>query len=185
MGVFIDSRRAVLRKARTVNQTGSFLTAINTTTEPTGSGSAATTASIIELAPRKNSVTTPGSVMIWPYGIGSDNNTMLMRVIAWYRCNEHVPATLIWRPVILAAYTCTLSTSVGIAGAIQLDTERDADTIAIIGTVGNANVSMEIISPANNTPGHVVVSIKGAHKLQINFDDNSSATSMNAWYALS
>ena len=184
MGVLVDSRRAVLRKARTVNQTGSFLSVINTITEPTGSGSTATNASVIELAPRKNSATTPGSVLIFPYGIGSENNTMLMRVIAWYRLNEHVPATIVWKPVILAAYTCTLSTSVGLAGAIQLDTERDADTIAIIGTVGNANVSMEIVSPANNTPGHVAVSLKGAHKLQINFDDNSSATSMNAWYAV-
>lgn len=152
------------RKAWATNDTSNSFTAkVATVTRPSGDGVVT-----IEQVGRY----TRNNVILVPYGIGSDNNTMSMRVINWKEISG------LWIPLIVCEVACTLSTSVGVAANAVLNTERFADTIAL--TYGNAGIDCQVFSPANNTPGHVTVDAKGATILEVIFSRGGSATSCNA-----
>lgn len=132
---------------------------------------------------------TSNLVKIVPFGVGSDTNTMVMRVIGWHLAFDRgaeqslygaAVGDALWIPVPLGEFTCTLSTPVGVAQSIIGATNRFCDTIALVGTSGNDDVDISIYSPADNSIAHVVVDMKGAQKLEIIFHTNSSATSCNA-----
>ncbi len=172
-------------KARTTNQTSaSFVAKVPTTTEPTGSGSTATNASVRQLG-QLNGRAYTSSVIVCPYGVGSDTNTFSVRVIGWRRVGNADSGTVLWIPVLLAEIEATISTGAGctgVAGADVVATEYFADTITV--TYGNANVSVEVVSPAADIPAHAVVSTKGFQKIELSFSTGSSATSCNALIAL-
>lgn len=169
-------------KARSVNQTStSYVSKIPTNTEPNGDAGTATGASVLDIG-HKGGIASNG-VMIVPYGIGSNNNTFLMRVLHWKRIGRN-PLTAIWVPITLLEATCTLSSTVlGVAGKEIIETEFFCDTIAIVGTSGGPNVSCELVSPADNTVGHIMLDLKSAQKLELTFSTGSSATSCNALIA--
>ena len=187
----------VFVRSRVTNSTdANFPTIAPTTTEPTGIGDAVaqTTKGVFNLyshADNTGAGVSQNLVCIVPFGTGSDTNTFLMRVIGWRLACDR-PATgnprdslnTVWIPVNLAAFTCTLSTPVGVAGRSVIATERFCDTIALTGTQGNDDISIDIVSPANDTIGHVVVDMKGSQKLELIFDRNSSATACNALVAM-
>ncbi len=106
-----------------------------------------------------------------PYGVGLDDQTFDFRVIAW---NE---VSGLYIPTTLTQASATLSTAVGVAGAVVTNSERFADTI--VASLGNAGVDVNVISPANNTPAHLVIDLKGCELVEIIFD-MTSATSGNA-----
>lgn len=180
--MIIDTLAQPLRKARSVNQTStSFVSKAPTATEPTGDAGTATGASVLGLqyasgGPGRN------SVFVIPYGTGNENDTFSVRVIGWRCAEPGNRETLLWIPVVLVEVVVTLSTTVGVAGKAVVATERFADTIGI--TTGNANVSVDINSPADNTIATFLVALKGAQKLELSFSTNSSATDCNALLAL-
>lgn len=154
-------------KARTSNDTvSSFASKVATVTQPSGTG---------VITVEKTGRFTRNNVILVPYGAGADNNTMSVRVISWRE------ASGLWIPTIVCEVACTLSTSVGVAAATVIDTERFADTLTL--TYGNAGVDCQVFSPANNTPAHVVVDAKGATILEVIFSTGGSATSCNALVA--
>lgn len=104
---------------------------------------------------------TPRWLRLLPFGTGSDNATFTLQVVAWSNVSG------LWVPSILYEATCTLSTSVGVAGAAVVATERFADTITSTANKGNANVDVVVLSPADNTPGHVVIDVKGAEMVEV------------------
>lgn len=131
-------------------------------------------------------------VILIPFGIGSDTNTMKMRVIGWRMAFDRgaeqslygaAVGDALWIPVTLGEFLCTLSTPAGVAQSIIGSTNLFADTIAIQGTSGNDDIDVSITSPADNTIAHVVLDAKGFQKLEVTFDRNSSATSCNALIA--
>lgn len=178
-----------LMRIRRTNATDSSLpTRTTSATEPSGIGdnAAQATAKAVISLNRENisGARVQNRVKIVPVGVGSDNNTFTMAVYGWSRVvdrdKELNPELDLWIATKLAAFTCTLSAAVGVAGRVLTATDRIADTIAIIGTSGNPNVSMEIVSPATDEPAHIVVDLKGAEKLEIVFGTGGSATSANA-----
>jgi hypothetical protein len=116
-----------------------------------------------------------------------------MRVIGWRiafdRDKPKTPETAVWIPCKLAEFLCTLGTSAGPAAGtggagIVTTTDLFVQTIAIVGTSGNANIDLSITSPADNTIGNVVVDMKGFSKLELQFSTGASATNCNALVAL-
>jgi hypothetical protein len=168
------------RKARTVNQTSNgYVSKVPTGTAPSGTGSSATNASVID-APT-NSLAKPNRLVILPYAIGSNNNTFSVRVIGWMPTADST--TRIWIPVLLCELACTVSSSIpGVAAKDVLDTELFADTIAV--TYGNANVSVEVVSPAADVVAHAIVNIKSLPKVELSFTTGGSATSCNSLVAI-
>lgn len=126
---------------------------------------------------------TPNGILICPFGTGADTNTMLMRVLGWNLVKSGVDKTKwVWHNTLLGEYTCTLSsTPVGVAGGVIDANQLFADTIAIVGTSGSSNAH-DIVSPATDLSGSVLLDIKGSHRVELNFSRNASATSCNALY---
>jgi hypothetical protein len=189
--VLIETTAQPFRKLRTTNSTdASYPTRTPTNTAPSGIGDAAaqTTSAVIDLtAAQPKDGPSQNTVLLVPFGVGSDTNTFKMRVIGWRvayeRAAEENPLTALWVPVILGEFTCTLSTPTGATGTIISTSNRFCDTITIVGTSANDDVSVDIVSPANDTIAHVALTLKGSQKLEVTFDLNSSATSANTLFA--
>ncbi len=175
-----------LRRARRTNCTDtSFDTLASTTTEPAldADAGSATAVVVIDLLKDRGRRDGPvqNSVFFMPFGIGNDDTTFDVRVVGWRYAFSDYATHGLWVPVTLGGFSCTLSSQVGVANAAVIATERFADTITRITAQGN-DVSSEIVSPANNTPGHVILDLKGCHKVEFCFD-MTGATSGNVLYA--
>lgn len=184
--MLLDSLCTPFRRARLVSQTSSgYVAKSPTATEPDGDDGTATGPSVIEFAPLEGGAM-PGSALILFYGEGANNATFSCRVIGWKSIlvNNDPTKKRLWIPVTLCEVQVTLSTVVGVAGADVDADDRFADTLALVGTSGNPNVSMEMISPQDNTIASLMVSLKGMQKLELSFDTTSSATNCNALLAL-
>jgi hypothetical protein len=117
--------------------------------------------------------------MIQFVGAGSDNNTYDVQIWGWQMLGSDSTPTE-WVPTLLSYVTCTLSSMTGVSGQSISNTDRIADTIALA-TGFNANVSNEVVSPANNTGAHMMVDVRGFRKVQIEFK-MVSATNGNCIY---
>ena len=183
-----------LRKVRSVNESSNgFRTLLMVHAQPNGTLAVAngamdvgtaTGASILVNA--KQGTTGQNGVLLLPYGLQAsvDNKTMSMRVYAWHPVGEDTQSTLLWKPTKLIEVACTLTgTDIGVALMTLIATEGMADTITLTGTTANANVGCEIVSPADNTGGHIVLDLKGAPLWEVTFTTGGSATSCNCLYA--
>ncbi len=141
----------------------SFASTVPTATEPTGDN-------VIQLS--RLGATVCQNLMLAFFGAGSDNQTFDARVYGWQQVAG------LWVPTLLAQLSCTLSSVVGVAGYPVINTERFVDTYTLASGF-NSNVSVEVVSPASNTIGHVLVDVRGFSKIQIDFD-MTGATSGNA-----
>lgn len=154
----------------------SFPSVIPTTTEPTGVG-------VIELgfSGGQSKAYAPNGLVIVPYGTGADDATITgMRVIGWSRLpGDQATTQSLWIPFILLECAAILSTAVGVAGSVLTSTYRFCDTITLVGTSGNANISHELISPTGNVIASVTCDTKGCQKVQVTFD-LGTATAANA-----
>ena len=186
--MLIETQISRFQRVRSTNATDNgFPSRVPTGTLLIGNGtaaaqaSAAATRNIVNHGPDgmgKNVVT-----LVF-YGVGSDNATFSARLIGWRRVYENgVESTSIWIPVKLCEVAVTLSTAVGVAGKLIDETNRFADTIALTGTTANDDVSIDIVSPADNTIAHMVVDFKGAEVIEVTFTTGGSATSCNALWA--
>lgn len=130
----------------------------------------------------------PNSVIIRPYGAGSSTNTFNLSVYGWNRVvmgptapgttPPTAPIYAAWDPILLAKFVCTLNTEPGLANTPVNASQLFCGTITL--SVGNANVSNEIVSPTGNVPAHIVLDVKGSQFIEFRYDRNSSATSCNA-----
>jgi hypothetical protein len=171
-----------------------FPSRIPTLTEPTGLGDSAAQATASAVLNLRNNTGSgaggPNRVIVVPFGVGSDTNTFSFRVIGWRRARARsgdgtAPASnrLLWVPIVLGEFSATLSLQVGVADSLISASNRFCDTIALTGTTANDDVSIDLVSPANDTTGHVVLDVKGFEKLEITFTTGGSATSCNALVA--
>jgi len=143
----------------------SFASTIPTVTKPTGDN-------VIDVD--KTSGQVCNNLMLLFFGAGADNATYDARVYGWQKIGD------LWVPTLLAQITCTLSTVVGVSGQSVADTDRFADTYALA-TGFNANVSVEVVTPASNTIGHVLIDVRGFSKIEVDFD-MTGATNGNTLY---
>lgn len=140
-----------------------------TVTEPV----AATSPGVIEAA--SGSGWGQGNLLLMPFGAGADDETFSVRVWGWRKV---AGTTVLWVPVLLCEVLCTLGTAVGVAGTAVDASHRFADVLAL--TTGNANVSVETVSPSGNLPAHFVIDAKGAAKLECTFAKGTTSAGMNA-----
>ncbi len=172
------------RRFRAANENASgFATKISTTTEPTGDG-------VLDLARLGGSV--PCKILLVPFLLGGDGDTTVMRVIGWSSVSLASVNTL-WVPVILGEFTLTASTAVGVAGAAVLNTERFADTIvpvaariedAVVGAGTAVHSDVNVLSPTNDTPGHIIMPLRGMHKIELTSDQTGGTSTFNCLYKL-
>lgn len=156
-------------RARTANATDNpFPVKSPTAAEPTGAG-------VIDLFRPLGGA---NSLRLMPFGAGADNSTLSVRVIGWSCVGDNAGNNL-WVPTILAEYSAILSAAVGVAGRAVLDTERFADQVTLV--TGNDGVDTSKISPANDTPAHVLVDLKGCQKVEVVFQ-LGTATGANALF---
>ncbi len=180
--MLIETAYQPWRLARAVNQTSSsFVAKLATSTEPvTAATASATSVSILEIG--KPFALTQNAMMVLPFGTGSDGNTFSLRVFGWAPGAYSTSGLTSWYPTLLCELLCTLSsTNTGVASGFDPNGASDyfAKTITI--TYGNANVSVEAVSPAvAGLNAHAMVSAKGFQKFELTFSTGSSATDCNA-----
>jgi hypothetical protein len=176
------------RKALSANSNdSSFASRVPTVVEPTSDG-------VVNLA-WPHGGTVPQSLLVLPYGLGSDNDAFDLRVIGW----RHIGAVgqgpalaALWVPTILVEVTCTISAAVGVAGSPVLNTERFADTITVKSagfeptyTADTTRAgSVRIFSPTNDLVGWFVLALDGLEKIEFTFDQTTNTPTMNALIAL-
>lgn len=162
-----------LKKVQSSNSTdASFDALVSTTTEPTGDG----VIDLVDLGGYQHN-----NAKFIPFGTDANNETFKMRISGW-RPLEISGSTTLWVPTLLCEVTVTLSsTQAGVAGAGVVATEYFADTLTLTYPATDG-ISTQVVSPANDLPGHVVIDCKGCAKLRVDFDRNSSAASCNALY---
>lgn len=166
--VEVLSRSSIWTELLTTNSTSSsFASTAIVASTPSGDN-------VIQTEIPNHGVT--NTMMFVFYGAGADDATYDSRIWGW----QYVDGTSLWVPTLLAELTCTLSTMVGVSGQAITNTDRIVDTYAL-DTGFNSNVSVEIVSPANNTGGYVVVDVRGFKYVQVDFD-MTGATNGNCIY---
>lgn len=189
---FILAREKVMQISRIVRRWAaanidatSFASKIPTITEPVNDG-------VMDLRALQTGIVVPELIKLWVIGLGADNDVASIRIIGWHQVVKTSTNTL-WVPTIIGEFSCTFSTCVGVAGAAVLDTERFADTIVPVaarladqviaaGTATNSLVG--VCSPANNTPGHIILPISGFEKIEFTVDQTTNTPTVNILYSL-
>lgn len=183
-------------KARSVNSSASAFTAPTVTDYKTLKAlftDAATAAArvVIPLSTQPGgSGSVPCAIDIFPYGLGSNNDTFSLRLIGWRRYPTPIADDrILMIPFLLCELGCTISAFVGAAGFPILNTERFADTLTIVSEpTYTADVTrtggIELFSPANDTPAYARVPLRGAEAIEFDFDQTLNTPTMNALYSL-
>ena len=187
--MLIETLSQNLRKARITNATDNgFPSRVPTATEPTGTGNnaaQATASAVFNLG--IGGLSSQNAVFIKPFGVGSNTNTFSLRLIGWnYVLDPSTPedrTLAFWDPTVLVEYACTLTSSVtGVSGSTVSTSNLFPGTMTL--TVGNANVSNDLVNPAGTIAAHAEVDLKGFQKLEFTFTTGGSATSCNCLFRL-
>ncbi len=125
---------------------------------------------------------TQNGLKILPYGTDAAAKAFLMRVLGWTEMPVSQQVTT-WVPFVLGEFSCALCTATGVAGGTPDASHLLCDTITLVGTTGNLNVSCEIVSPTGNLPGHIVLNLKGVRYVEFIFNMNASAVSGNCLFS--
>lgn len=157
-----------------------FLTYVSTGSYDTGAEGSGTRSGGLIYSP--GAIHFPLEVSLSPYLVGSDNATMYMDAIGWRPTDLGKP-TEIWTPVTLFEALCTGSGFVGLANRAVIATERFCDTIALTSLKGTQGTNIDVMSPADNTPGYITLKTRGFPIVEVRFNLNSSATGCNALWA--
>lgn len=126
--------------------------------------------------------TTPGVVRIYPFGQGADNSDFTVYVIGWRSAPLASPRSEAqWHPVILCAFTATLSAFEGVEGGLVDDDRRWADTLSDpVAGMGTINIDCSKRSPGGDLSGAMyVVDLQGSAYVQI-YTRLGTATHANA-----
>lgn len=169
---------------------GAMVSKTPTTTEPVNDG-------VVNLA--KDGILVPRQVLLIPYATSGDNDTMIVRLIGWRQLGHGTTvAKNLWIPVPLLDLTCEMGTSVGIAAAPIINTQRFTDLITAnispavqektIDTVSGgaaSSGSIWIASPENDLIGRMRVLLNGWAKFEMQFESTAAGTTaMNCLYCL-
>lgn len=156
---------------------------------PSGKGDAAanTTRSVFSLMgndeARSGGSAVQNCIKVMLYGTDANNETVAARFYVWSLLIELGDMdTAVWIPTLLCEVTGTLSsTIVGVSGGIVNASQMFCDTLAIVGTSGNDDVSIDIVSPANDTPAHIVMDFKGGQLFEPVLEIGTGASANGLW----
>lgn len=170
--VLLSGYSGPFRKVLDTNSTdSSFASKIPTITEPTGTG-------VIDFAGPGKPM--PDTVIIVPFGVGSNNQTFDMRVLGWRPVDPTAPATKsrLWVPELLLGISCTLTGSVvGVAASPIVAANLFVDVITV-----SYGIGIKSDPPIDTYPNRVALGLEGYSKLEFIFD-MTGATSGNALIA--
>lgn len=109
------------------------------------------------------------SVKLIPFGVGTSGQTFTLAVYGWDLAQPagSSASTPLWVPTLLASFTCTHGTQVGIANSVVGSTQNFCGTIALV--TGNANVSNEVLSAGTGLISHIIVDAKGSALVECRF----------------
>lgn len=171
-------------RATNANDNG-YPSRVPTATEPVRSGNSAaqaTTMAVVDFG--SDTVQVQNAVKIKFYGVGSNNDTFSCRFIGWEFVNPGNVALGFWDATDLFEVLVTLTSSItGVSGRTPDQTNLFADTITIVGATANAGVNINVVSPANDRAGYLVVDFLGFRKVEPIFTTGGVATSCNAMYS--
>ncbi len=163
------------RVARSTDATDtSFPSLVVTATEPTGNG-------VIEVS---TGPLGPSHAKVLIFVTGTDDAVLTgLRIVCWDVGG--IGTQKLWFPrIVCAPFAAVLSTSVGVAGGIIDASDRLADTITNSDTaITSVSDRVQIVSPTNNIPAHISFDLKGARKLQFDFDLGANMTGGNVLVA--
>lgn len=172
--VFLASLVGKLRRVQATNSTaGSFSALVDTIDRPAASA----TRAVFDLG--STATRNQNKLVIYPIGGNDDNDVMNVKVSGW----NFAPATSasgrgMWISTLLAEVACTLSsTLVGLANEIVSATEFHADILSL--TKGVATLWQ---GTSNVDIARFDVDCSGFEIVEVTFDINSGADTMNALY---
>lgn len=179
--MYIHEEAAPLQKALVTNSVAaSYPNLVATLTEPVGITPATPngTDGVFTIA------TIPGAyvsqaLFVMPYLQGANNDTFSVRVNGWQKT-----AGGLWVPAILCEYDYTGGNDancIGVAGGDVGPGERFADTVSLVANMGTDAQNTFKVSPANDTPAHFIVFLRGSLKVQFQFK-KGAGTSGNALF---
>jgi hypothetical protein len=178
----IQTLSTYLNAARATNTTdSSYPSRVPRNATPSGTGNNAsqtTAASIIQAGAGGQEC--DNAVKVIPFGTGSSGNAFTLKLIGWEHYGQAAPNTQVWVPVDLCELNVTLGTAAGPGGLIPA-TMLFATSLSV--TVGNVNVSIDVVSPGNNGIAHFVADLKGCRLFELVFAVVSS-TDANALFAV-
>lgn len=153
----------------------SFPSRIPKVTRPSGDG-------VIELG--ENAAKTGTSLLMLFGGTGQDDAVLTgARILGWSKVKATSPSLRdLWVPVKLAEFAGVCGSAVGIAATPVLNTFFFCDTLTLVSGQGNANVSHELVSPADNTIAHALLSVKGFELIEVTFDLGANMTGAGCLY---
>lgn len=170
-----------LRRALSTNSSASSFTAhAATITEPTGDGVLAMGGA----AGGPFGGTIPERAILYPIGLGADNDAFTMRVLGWRRIRGTTTDITLWVPSLMGEFTCTMCAAVGVAGSPVLNTERFIDTVSIVNepTITAATTrqgTVEMVAPGSDLIGFLCLYLYGVEKLQFTFKQVTNSPTMN------
>lgn len=137
-----------------------FTAKVPTTTEPTGTG-------VIDLdGSYRHANEVPETLIVMPYGSDANNETFNMRVWAWVPDEE---SATIWIPQLLSELAVTLGNiSYGDKGTNHFLADTLVETVDVAGVT--------IYVTTDLAAAYAEIPIKGAFKLEFNFDRVTAAT---------
>lgn len=159
------------RKALAVNSTdNAWASLVPTATEPVGSA----TRAVFDTTMGNYAAVQDNYLLFAPFGAGTANQTMGVRVTGWLRASE-----TLWTPFAFGTFTCTLGTMTGVEGQVITNTDLLAD--AIVQDDGNEEALNS--DPPENTWAYAKLDIFGFSKIEFTFNRGSSATNGNVLFA--
>lgn len=159
--------------------TNGYPTRIPTITKPSGAG---------VIAMGDGGSICPQWIRFLPLGTGANDTTFLMKVLLW-KPTRLAPGVPLWIPEVLGEWTCTLGTSVGVAGSDLAAAQTFCDTITMTGgptfvTTGAPPIVEKWfqVSPLADQIGSITVPSLGARLVEAIYSTGGVATDCNALY---
>lgn len=171
-----------------LNESG-FASLVSTTTKPTASATRAVISGMGK--PGGPGTMGPTWMKLFFILLGADDDVSSFRLVGWNRVMKDTLNDL-WVPQPFAEFSVTASTAVGVAGAAVLNTERFADTIAPVALMledgkiaagTSLTATVWIHTPANNTPGHVIIPTRAFELLEFTSDQTTGTSTANILYS--
>lgn len=182
MGVVVEhheDRAAWERGLANHSTSAAFPSVIPTVTEPATVDSATPTSNCVVFTPSGKYAT------FMVVGTGADNATGKLRLFRWNSVTK-TGATKLWIPSWICDVTATLGTSIGVAGAALIATDRFADGLAVTpapaATTRDGLDIRRVTTGSANLPAEFCIEHQGAERIGVYFDLNSSATALNVLY---
>lgn len=159
------------------SSSASFTALAATRTDPTGGTGVLTVPD--RNCGRDNSASkvSPNGLLLVPYGTNSDGDLFNMRISGWTRAVDSSGTLIEWVPMGIAQFQCTIGAGTGASGGLGTSALY-CDNISLTWGFG-ANLS----SPTGlDLNGAVLVDVMGSELVQVQFDLDTGAASMNALY---